>query len=91
MAASTDRDNLTTSAYTEVAASSVTGVVQHMGGSLVRIHVGTALPSADTEDYLLIGAFGDLPRRFEWQGFTTGDNVYARADTGTSVTVTVAA
>lgn len=84
MAASTDNDALTTAAYTQIAAAAVTGITQHMGGDLVRIHVGTSLPSADTADYLLIGSVGDLPRTFTWSGFTTGDNVYARAHNGTA-------
>lgn len=91
MAASTDTDELTTSAYTLVASSSVAGVVQHKRGNLVRIHVGSSLPSADTEDYVTIGSSGNLPSAFSWNGFTSGDNVYARADFGTALVSTVAA
>ncbi len=91
MAASTDTDALTTSAYTLVATDSVSGVVQHKGGSNVRIHVGSSLPSADTDDYLLIGSMGNLPSAFSWNGFTTGDDVYARADRDTATVTTVAA
>jgi hypothetical protein len=91
MAASTDTDSLTTAAYTQVATDSVSGVVQHRGGSLVRIHVGSSLPDVATEDFIIIGSQGNLPTAFSWSGFTTGDDVYARADSGTALVSTVAA
>jgi len=91
MAASTDTDELTAAAYTLVATDSVSGVVQHKRGSMVRIHVGSSLPDADTVDYIRIGSIGNLPSAFSWNGFTTGDDVYARAEEGTALVSTVAA
>jgi hypothetical protein len=90
MAASTDTDALTITAYTLVATDAAAGMVQHMGGSKVRIHVGTSLPDAATVDYVLIGSEGDLPRTFSWTGYGSGDDVYARADLGTAIVSTVA-
>lgn len=91
MAASTDSDSLTTAAYTQLAADSVAGLVQHISGSPVRIHVGSAAPDASTTDYVLIGGNGHLPLCFSWSGFTTGDDVYGRAHEGTALVSTVAA
>ena len=93
MAASTDSDTLSSTAYTEIAADAVSGVVQVRSHGLVRIHVGTSLPSASTDDYVLIGPEGNLSPNFAWSGFTTGDNVYARAHNAgeTPTTVTIAA
>jgi len=91
MAASTTRTALTTSAYTALATSSISGVIQHMGGSMVRIHVGSSLPAAGVDTYILIGSIGDLFRSFSWNGFTTGDIVYGRADTDTSIVTTIVA
>lgn len=91
MAAATNAFALTET-YTAVATSVVSGVVQYMGGTspMVRIHCGTGAPADGTANYLLIGATGDLFRSFSWNNFTTGDNVYARADRGTAnVTVVI--
>lgn len=90
MAASTDSDALTTT-YTQLATDSVAGLVQHMAGSPVRIHVGSSAPSDSTADYVLIGGNGQLPMAFSWSGFTTGDDVYGRAHEGTALVSTVAA
>lgn len=91
MAASTDSDSLTSAAYTLLATDSASGVVQHISGGVVRIHVGSSLPSADTADYLLIGSNGHLPSAFSWAGLTTGDDVYGRAHEGAALVSTVAA
>lgn len=90
MAASTDSDALEL-VYVELADGSVSGVVQHMGGDLVRIHVGGSAPSDSTDAYVLIGSAGDLFRSFSWSGFAAGDKVYGRADRTASVVTTIVA
>ena len=89
MAAATTATSLTSSAYSVLATSIAQGLIQHRGGGMVRIHVGSSLPAADTNNYLLIGTIGDLFRSFSWSGFTTGDIVYGRADDTAATVVSV--
>lgn len=91
MAASTDTDALTADAWVLLATDSVSGVVQHKGGGMVRINVGSASPTLETDEYLLIGSIGNLPSAFTWSGFTTGDDVYGRAHREDATVTTVAA
>lgn len=89
MAATTTSTNLTNAAYSVLSTSIASGVIAHRGGGMVRIHCGTTLPAADSNNYLLIGSIGDLFRTFSWSGFTTGDIVYGRAHDTPATVVSV--
>lgn len=88
MAAATTRTALTAAGYTAVSTGSASGVCQHMGGGMVRIHVGASDPGVNTTDYLRIGSIGNLPTSFTWSSLDAADNVYARADREDAVVAT---
>jgi len=88
MAAATVNSALTNAGYTKVADGAVSGVVQHRGGGLVRIYVGTADPTVSGTSFLLIGSQNNLPNFFSWSGLTTGDQVWAMADSSNAVVAT---
>jgi len=88
--ASTTRTALTADAYVALASGSASVMVQHILGAGVRIHVGTALPAAESDDYVVIGLGEDLSRNISLASLAETDNVYARAGTSEgSVVVTI--
>ncbi len=79
MAASTAAYTVTTSAYTALSAgeAAVMLMAMNQGGVKggIRLHLGTALPAADTEDWFPVESM----KNFAFEGLSSTENVYARA------------
>lgn len=84
--ASTTRYTLNDSAYTLVADGLENVAIQLLTAGAVRVHVGTSLPAAGTDDFV---PMVDQPISFS--GLAGTDKVYARAGDGSSVDIVVVA